>query len=341
MSFSSEDATNYFGLPLLLLLTFGTIFLCRRMSELPEREKTTREHGITYPWDKWQIIVVTATIYNIFVFFGVASRAIDDQIGWCFIYGLFLVITICLWLYMSLMDPCIGKTEEPLGNEYWCRFCQSYFDGEKRKHCRHCKKCVLGFDHHCFFLNTCVADHNYKAFISLLSCFILLLLLQLVSNALAIAEHLDSADSAPFSDVAVYIFLFSSLLLSLPMWMGACALMCLHLYFMLTGTNTFKWLKQDYEEEKLRVRLAAYEMEMARGIEALGGGFDDDCSEIDEVDQQPEPNVLYHADEHQAMAEPQMVRPRDEAKVDAAADEPHGTTSGITKPPPADSQDRA
>ena len=25
------------------------------MSELPEREKTTREHGITYPWDKWQV----------------------------------------------------------------------------------------------------------------------------------------------------------------------------------------------------------------------------------------------------------------------------------------------
>ena len=79
------------------------------MSELPEREKTTREHGITYPWDKWQvcdldrllpahplwqIIVVTATIYNIFVFFGVASRAIDDPIGWCFIYGLFLLITV-------------------------------------------------------------------------------------------------------------------------------------------------------------------------------------------------------------------------------------------------------
>ena len=75
--------------------------------------------------------------------------------------------------------------------------------------------------------------------------------------------------------------------------------------------------------------------------EALGGGSDDDCSEVDEVDQQPEPNVLHHADGHQAMTEPQMVRPREEAKVDAAADEPHGTTSGITKPPPADSQDRA
>merc|ERR1712166_468465 len=269
MSFSSEDATNYFGLPLLLLLTFGTIYLCKRMSEMPEREKTTREHGITYPWDKWQIIVVTATIYNIFVFFGVASRAIDDQIGWCFFYGLFLLLTICLWLYMSLMDPCIGKTEEPLGNEYWCRFCQSYYDGEKRKHCRHCKKCVVGFAHHCFFLNTCIADHNYKPCVTLLCAYTCVLTLQLLGVCVAISRIVNNDADSVFGDVGAHFFLWTSLMCTFPSWCGACALLALHIYFISTGTNTFKWLKQDYEEEKLRAKLKAYEVEMTKGIDAL------------------------------------------------------------------------
>ncbi|KAH0572935.1 Palmitoyltransferase [Spironucleus salmonicida] len=35
-------------------------------------------------------------------------------------------------------------------------------------HCRHCDMCTKGFDHHCWWLGTCVVRDNYLYFISLL-----------------------------------------------------------------------------------------------------------------------------------------------------------------------------
>jgi hypothetical protein len=36
------------------------------------------------------------------------------------------------------------------------------------KHCRICNRCVCNFDHHCIWLNVCVARRTYKAFLILL-----------------------------------------------------------------------------------------------------------------------------------------------------------------------------
>eukprot|EP00658_Telonema_sp_P-2_P084446 TRINITY_DN9373_c0_g1_i5.p1 TRINITY_DN9373_c0_g1~~TRINITY_DN9373_c0_g1_i5.p1 ORF type:complete len:296 (-),score=34.26 TRINITY_DN9373_c0_g1_i5:168-1055(-) len=244
----------------------------RHVSSIPEREKKQRAIGITYPWDKWQILVVTVTLYNIFVFYAVVARAMESTVETVLdlIETLLLLLTIGLWVYLSVTDPCIAKTEKSIGNEYWCRFCQAYYDGEKRKHCRHCKKCVIGFDHHCFFLNTCIADHNYKQFMTVLCTYTGILLMQVVTTAIAIHRHIqDKTGSEPFGDVGSHFFLWTSLILSFPSFCGAAALLGLHLFFIATGTNTFKWLKQEYEEEKLRAKLKAYELEMTRGIEAL------------------------------------------------------------------------
>lgn len=38
------------------------------------------------------------------------------------------------------------------------------------RHCRFCDKCVLCFDHHCNWLNTCIGEKNYKYPISIFLC---------------------------------------------------------------------------------------------------------------------------------------------------------------------------
>lgn len=49
-----------------------------------------------------------------------------------------------------------------------CRPCEVHRE-TTTKHCNICGKCVVLFDHHCLFLNTCVGGINYKNFFILVS----------------------------------------------------------------------------------------------------------------------------------------------------------------------------
>ncbi|EUB64262.1 putative palmitoyltransferase ZDHHC1 [Echinococcus granulosus] len=44
----------------------------------------------------------------------------------------------------------------------FCNICEIKVTDQKTKHCRICNKCVLKFDHHCRWLNTCIGSRNYR-----------------------------------------------------------------------------------------------------------------------------------------------------------------------------------
>lgn len=66
--------------------------------------------------------------------------------------------------------------ESEAGDRNSCTSCRKYIPA-RTFHCGACKGCVIGRDHHNFFLNCCVGRFNHKYFYAgLVSCFIALVL---------------------------------------------------------------------------------------------------------------------------------------------------------------------
>ncbi|VDM54521.1 unnamed protein product [Angiostrongylus costaricensis] len=40
----------------------------------------------------------------------------------------------------------------------------NFFKNERTHHCSICKRCIMGMDHHCIWINQCVGSHNHRHF---------------------------------------------------------------------------------------------------------------------------------------------------------------------------------
>lgn len=66
------------------------------------------------------------------------------------------------------------------------------------KHCQACQKCVIGFDHHCLWLNCCIGRRNYTPFLTLLALSVLLFSMHLtVSTIHLINSYIHPASLRP------------------------------------------------------------------------------------------------------------------------------------------------
>jgi hypothetical protein len=87
-------------------------------------------------------------------------------------------LTISSWYVVSTINPeaLVGDKHMPL----WF--------GRKAPRitrlCLDCKKTILDFDHHCFYLNTCIGSKNYTSFIFLIVSGMVQMLFQLIISVL-------------------------------------------------------------------------------------------------------------------------------------------------------------
>lgn len=72
-----------------------------------------------------------------------------------------------------------------------CKTCKLAKPG-RSKHCSHCDKCFLLFDHHCLWINNCVAYYNFKWFLLYLVCHIQFLVFGVIMCDRALHSQVSS-----------------------------------------------------------------------------------------------------------------------------------------------------
>lgn len=123
-----------------------------------------RQNGFRLPWHNSQMIAYTLYVFNVVsvvVCMNIAD--VDLHIAWLVGFGgVYLGLGIFGFL-VTWSDPTAKECNEE-GKKLYCEICAVYVR-EMTKHCRRCKRCVNGFDHHCNSLNNCIGKENYKLFI--------------------------------------------------------------------------------------------------------------------------------------------------------------------------------
>ncbi|XP_063360018.1 palmitoyltransferase ZDHHC11 [Cydia amplana] len=144
-----------------------------------------------------------------------------------------------------------------------CHLCNIYTSSKKTKHCSICNKCVDRFDHHCKWLNNCVGQRNYAAFITaaatalFISMFTSCLCLTDIILFLSYPQKL-SVSAQQFINCSIYeatscnkycknsiCFLVFLIVLCVSAFAIACALLhlcCFHVYIWILGVSTYEYI---------------------------------------------------------------------------------------------------
>ena len=96
-------------------------------------------------------------------------------------------------LLLGLCAPCQAQPGQVLCVLFLAHCCPSVLNlhdlpvPRTSKHCGRCNKCVVGFDHHCKWLNNCIGVLNYRLFFTFMTTTWGALVLQLVLSIYQVA----------------------------------------------------------------------------------------------------------------------------------------------------------
>ena len=91
----------------------------------------------------------------------------------------------------------------------FCEFC-NIFRPLRTSHCHDCNNCVLGFDHHCVWLGTCIGKRNYSAFFAFVTILTSYILFILVITMMMILGELNYINAPAADDFKIGLKLESS-----------------------------------------------------------------------------------------------------------------------------------
>lgn len=177
-------------------------------------------------------------------------------------YGCIAVIGVIAYIKVSIVDPIhprilsgVHKGELPCSRI--CRQCYIQIEDDT-KHCNVCKKCVIRFDHHCIYLNTCIGKVNYRSFFVMISMCSLLTLFQTVMHVYLIGTHNTDPTQQEIDDIfwrdgVLFVSLSSvACCVSFGAFCAVFSLFLFHVNINLQGLTTYAWIIARREKKSAR-----------------------------------------------------------------------------------------
>jgi len=238
-----------------------------------------RAYGFQSPLHPRQLAAMFGFLWCLGVFSAIQAPVLP--LWTLFLYYSSFIIGMGAFLVVSLTDPGLNRNDTRYSEKVestspgrevhegvmYCNTCQAYMP-VRTKHCRLCHKCVEGFDHHCLYLNTCIASANYAPFFILAFLGTFVSGFQLALSCWMFTQHNDAqfvrdvVSFSAFSNADVYLGLLAFLnILVLGVFGGVGSLFAFHTYICVRGITTYEWIlelrQKAVERENERLKKAA------------------------------------------------------------------------------------
>jgi hypothetical protein len=272
-----------------------------------------------------QAFTIAVVFVDSIVFAVVVIPWLDNPAQW--VFAVFSVISFSATSVFGVramatdpIDPRVEKSKHCSGpyeyeeNVLECRHCKSLVELDS-KHCWECNKCVVGFDHHCPWLNTCIGSRNYFAFFAAVIASNLLIFAILCASAILLANEV-------VGEVREVRIIVSSLIIAvnLPLLCADLTLLSFHVYLNGNGMTTY-----DYLTGKVTKRRQQNEASKRQPGQALEHAANDAASSIAPT---PAATGIEHTTTFNTEKGPTLFD-----SIKDLAVEPHGAKLGTTTSP--------
>eukprot|EP00455_Lapot_gusevi_P003663 TRINITY_DN11486_c0_g2_i3.p1 TRINITY_DN11486_c0_g2~~TRINITY_DN11486_c0_g2_i3.p1 ORF type:complete len:404 (+),score=40.42 TRINITY_DN11486_c0_g2_i3:113-1324(+) len=243
---------------------------------MSEATKKMRLHAFECPVSPRQAVGWIVMFGSAGVYYGLCIPFLpfSYQYPLAFVYAAIFVLGFILWLLLSLSQPGHPALKLHPGDdellaqishnpEHQARSCVSckISTCKNTKHCKLCHKCIINFDHHCVWLNTCIGGRNYRVFLALIFTLFSLLVFQLSVTLFILSNMNDEQFIAQArasllnSSLAHLIFLVGMSVAPLLTALALAALLSFNVLLLYRNQTTYQYLmeqrtREDQEAEK-------------------------------------------------------------------------------------------
>jgi palmitoyltransferase ZDHHC1/11 len=271
------------------------------------QKRPPRKNGFQYPFHVFQVAT-----WLLFPLILVQYYAFLLPLLWTSEEGVLVLLTVLYTCFAAATVVAVYFTvgtdpiDESYSNEVQHRIGQSEGSSSSSIHCylcesRECDKCVMRFDHHCKWLNTCIGAKNYFYFLCILVAVTLLTLeglgisIALLVEAFAyndrLVRRIDKHHHhqqqhallwSPLSMDAIKGLLIASILVLLVLVTMLLQLGSFHVVLIYRGLTTYDFIVleqkrlREQEQERIRMKLQKQSKDRSRRCPVRGAGCGDD-----------------------------------------------------------------